>query len=358
MNEIELSCFLKSRSNIRKFAMLILWKLIKDLLKYFNDTQKRPVSRKIGSRKVKSRKISYNLSKASKSYITELLVEKYQNVNQLVKPGISLNMAEKVIRYVNNNNKEEYNNILEGEKNFHKVMGCIYGFLDGRIHKKGAEVIFYIVENNQKLRNYVLGRIKELFFLPDVDWETVKSYIGDDKKMISDMIFSVVKFPVSSFRRNLSRVPYIRSCNTNLDLSNCPKELLDQILINVKKDKKNCHRDFTSNKDALLLSAKYYYNLEGTFFKNIMKHYNNPIIGGPSGSIVILHDIAFKLLQIENTKENQLLLLGIGIADYVPYYHTLDEILMAYMNEINIKYTIDKDPVKFTMKLFKKYNIV
>ncbi len=357
MNETQLSCYLKSQSKVRKFANLILWHMIKNLIEYFSNNKKsirKPVSRKVGSRKFIT-----PLSKENKAYILVLLTEKYKDTNQIEKPGLSLNMANKVISYVNRNDIKSYDTLLEDERYFHKIMGCIYGFLDGtRVNKKRDEVFFYTIDKNEKLKKLVLSKIKELFFLPDIHWETVKNYVGENKTMISDMIFNVTTCPISSYRRNLSRVPYIRFQNTNLDLTAFPKEIVDEMLVNVKKDKKNCHKDFTSNRNGLLISSKYHYNLEGTFFKTIMNHYNKDAIGGPSGSIVILYDIIFKFLEIENNKQNQLLLLAIAISDYVPYYHTVDEILMAYMNEININYTIDKNPVEFTVRLLKKYKII
>jgi hypothetical protein len=34
MNENQLSCYLKSQSNVRKFAMLILWHMLRNLIEY------------------------------------------------------------------------------------------------------------------------------------------------------------------------------------------------------------------------------------------------------------------------------------------------------------------------------------
>lgn len=61
-----------------------------------------------------------------------------------------------------------------------------------------------------------------------------------------------------------------------------------------------------------------------------------------SGSVILQNDLAFKLLNIKETRKNQLLILCSSIADYIPYYHSLTEILISYSHELNIKYTLDK----------------
>ena len=47
------------------------------------------------------------------------------------------------------------------------------------------------------------------------------------------------------------------------------------------------------------------------------------------------------------------MLLSCIIGDYIPYYHSLTEILMTYSFEINIEYNISINPVNFAKKLIK-----
>lgn len=330
MDENKLSCYLKSQKNVQRFAMIILWKLIKKSIEYGE----------------------------SISTIIEMMTEKYnQNTNELTKPGLSKNLSKKVIQAIKSSDRKIYDKILIGEKNLHSIMGSIYGFLDMRVNKNIHDFVLFLIEGNKKLTSAILRRIKKIFCLPkDMDWNTVKSFIGDTNKNIYfSMVLEAVNCPESSMRRNLNRMSYIRIPNTEEDRSD---KYHNDMLVNAKKDKKNCHRDISRNRKALLVTSKYHYKLDNTFFKNVMDHYQQPTIGGPSGSIVILYDFAFSLLGIKPTKENKLLLLAVSIADYVPYYHTLSEILISYSSEIDLGYTIDQDPTEFVLNLLEKYKII
>lgn len=58
---------------------------------------------------------------------------------------------------------------------------------------------------------------------------------------------------------------------------------------------------------------------------------------------------------MEKTHENKIKIFAIGIADYIPYSHTLTEILMSYSNELGIEYTLDMDPVVSAINILDKF---
>lgn len=330
MDEKELSCYLKSKKNVNYFASTILYYLIKNAIG-FGETS---------------------------SNIVNIMIEVYENTNELVKPGLSKSMSKKVVQLVKNGDRKSYDKLMAGEKNFHRIMGAMYGFLDGRVNKKIYDFVLYLVERNKKIKSLVMRRLKKAFCLPnDVDWEDIKRFVGENvknKKIYYDMLIHVTNCPESIMRRNLSRVEYIREGNKDEDRKD---KHTNNMLINPKSDKTNCHRDITRNRDAFLVTSKYHYKLDNTFFQNLMNDYNYPSIGGPSGSVIILYDFVFSLLGVKPSKENKLLLLAIAIADYVPYYHSLVEILLSYSIELDLGYTIDKNPVDFVVHLLQKYRI-
>ena len=79
----------------------------------------------------------------------------------------------------------------------------------------------------------------------------------------------------------------------------------------------------------------------------MLKSFNRKYFAGPSGSAVLAYIFVFTFLNFEKTQLNERLLLSCIIGDYIPYYHSLTEILMTYSFEINIEYNISIDPVNF-----------
>ena len=94
-------------------------------------------------------------------------------------------------------------------------------------------------------------------------------------------------------------------------------------------------------------------------YAEIMKTHNQKYIGGPSGSTSVLYITLFQLYRFPFTYKNKIMLLGLLIADYVPLWHTIPEILlMAYpeWKDNKIKpYTLDQDPVLYSIRLLKPF---
>lgn len=87
-----------------------------------------------------------------------------------------------------------------------------------------------------------------------------------------------------------------------------------------------------------------------------------PYISGPSRSCILFYVFIFTFLcnlkeqytynNIEDNIQNNLLSLGAVIADYILFSHTLTEILITKIYELN------SDPTTYITKLFKQYNIL
>ena len=65
-----------------------------------------------------------------------------------------------------------------------------------------------------------------------------------------------------------------------------------------------------------------------------MNKLNEPYLAGPSGSTSILYINLFKFYSFPETKENKVMLLCVIIADYIPLWHTLSEILLSSTIEL------------------------
>lgn len=323
MNEIELSCALKENKKVQDFLIKVLTKLVKKLIDFGDDI----------------------------TSISNSMIEKYKDdTNYLIKPGLSKSISLRVIRYIREKDYSNVKYLLKGTENYHSVMGAIYG-LSNKFRPRFQEFILYCIDTNKKLKKVIENRIKKIFCLPKtISWKTIKQIVGT-KKSNMDIYFSMIldatDCPESNFRRNLAKASYIRSCANEYEM-----------YIKDPKEPGNCHKDITNNPKAQIITANTWYNINGTFFQNIMNYYGRDSIAGPSGSVIILYDFVFRLLDLKETRKNKLLILCCSIADYIPYYHSLTEILISFSNEIKLGYTIDKDPVNFTKKILSKAGIM
>jgi len=94
-------------------------------------------------------------------------------------------------------------------------------------------------------------------------------------------------------------------------------------------------------------------------YAKIMDKSNEPYLSGPSGSTAILYINLFEFYSLPSTIHNKILLLCVIIADYIPLWHTLPEILLSANIELhpsNIpNYYLDMDPVDYVNDIIKPY---
>jgi hypothetical protein len=273
--------------------------------------------------------------------------ESYRSLDgvTLNRPGLTKNESVKVVKWVKKGDRESYENALNDPKKFHKIIGSIYSFTERR-NEVNQRFVVCMIEKDKKLKRMILKRIVDLFCLPPkFTWEELKKSVNNHPKNM-DLFYSALidmtSCPKSTIRRNLSK-SYIRSSST-------------QTYVIPKNDISNqCHKSVTRNSRAKVVLASSYYDVNDTFFENVLKKYKRNVLAGPSGSILVTSDFIFKVLGMPNTEKNRMLLLGAAIADYIPFHHTLTEILISYSKELNLGYTLDKDPIEFTLNKLRAY---
>ena len=112
-----------------------------------------------------------------------------------------------------------------------------------------------------------------------------------------------------------------------------------------------------TNTTVLLVDGDEWYSVTANgFFKNIMEKRSRTWKAGPSGSTFMWMNMVFGLLGYAANDSNYKLLLLCIIADFVPIYHSLSEILMIYSREypnIQSNYNIDQNPIKWLMNHFE-----
>ena len=130
--------------------------------------------------------------------------------------------------------------------------------------------------------------------------------------------------------------------------------------INISNEKYKCFDDIERNQ---IYDVSSYLDLNNIFIEYLFKSYNRILIGGFSGSVYYLYFMIFHIFRDKYQKTDTLLLkvLSIAVMDYVPLWHSLEEILLTYsviLNNEDKKYEIyklDEDPLEYYKKLFSTF---
>lgn len=183
---------------------------------------------------------------------------------------------------------------------------------------------------------------------------------GNMKNIIMDMMVNnpVGNKNVSIVRRNLNNQEYIRT-RTQKAVRDTYKKFTTQptcpVFYKVPKETKALINKGT----VLMVDGDEWYEVNPTgFFRYTMDKAGRTWKAGPSGSTFMWLNMVFGLLGFEAGKDNsnyKKMLLCI-IADFVPIYHSLAEVLMVYSREIpnpdegQGKYMISMNPVEWLVK--------
>lgn len=308
-SEEKLACFLKDNKRVNDIITEIFFKTIKSAIDVgFDDS-----------------KILYKIKPETTG--------EYVN-----KPGFDDATAKKIIQIVRANTTVT-NDFKEITKNnFNKVMSAFYPFTYDTSYQ------IKIIDKNNILKTKVLENFNQLFCVK-YNWVQFKNLFnnGVNNYLLSDILAGLSTCINSIYRRNLAYKPYIRdrvgSKNITLDY-----------------DHLGCNIDAVNNKNQKVVLGSSYYSIpSGSAFAKVFTDYNRKYLAGPSGSTILLFIHTFDILGYAHTPENYNLLLAAAIGNYVPLYHTLPEILMTASFELGKHYTLDMDPVKFVIDIFKKY---
>ena len=302
-DEYKLACFLKENKNIMDTANNLLFQT----LKFAVD---------VG---------------ISDDIILELLEPEITDNIYLIRAGFTKDNNKKLLDIVKSSDapNKDFTDITDN--NFEKVMSAFYPFT------YNIEFQIKMIDRNIELQKRIVNRFNSLF-CGDFSWSEIKQLIDndDDKWLLLDILINLSSCSGSIFRRNLGNKPYIRYKR------NANRGTYDYINYN----QLGCKIDTASNKsNKIVLGSSFYSVDDDTLFAKILKKYNRKYLAGPSGSAVLLYVHVFDILGYRKSRVNNNLLLGAIIANYVPLYHTVTEILLSASFEIGDKYVINLDPV-------------
>ena len=284
MDESELSCKCLNNSDIIEFSIDVTYKIIKYYL---------------------------NNKNIIITELKELLKPEYDNKNNIIKPGF--NDVDNVIKLINNNNFEMFKN---NYKNIHQNMGSIYTLT------RNPKYIYMILKDKQNKE--FLEIFSKLFCLKDTSYEDLDDYFSDN---LSNMyvildIFGYALGDDSLYRSNMANSIYIRE--------RCKRDMIESV-------NKSCHI-FDLEKTNIKKGNSYYCINNNNLYSQILNKYKKEYLAGPSGSVVLFYNFLFKIFNYDNNERNKALFLGWCISDYVPYFHSLTEVLMSFSKDINKKY--------------------
>jgi len=292
-----------------------------------------------------------------KSIIQDEMLEDIEK-KLIKKIGFSIEERNKVFEIFDNGNKIEFYAYLQDK--FFKVTSTLNNFAK-------PIFIYYHVSVSKKLQDIFIRNLKSLFLIKTITWseftKTFSSVINktkDNKDYINFcyFIFDIIIYgskttSQSLYNKNLSYLEFIRK-NINEKDKNKVANLKH---INV------CNKSSVSDvqfKEYSIYNAQNVYKVDKKSpYGIIMQEYKEPYLSGPSGSTAILYINLFQMYNFQHTKKNIIMLLSMLVADYVPLWHTIPEILLSFNAEIqNIDiphYKIEQDPVDYVVNIIKPY---
>jgi hypothetical protein len=325
--EKSLSCYLANNSKVKNFAFKIFCYMLFYWKRFY--------------------------PKKWKTIIGNELLEKIGNNKIIVKIGFTNEERTEVFKFVSYNKKDELINYLQDK--FFKVTSVLNNL-------SKPELTFYHVNVNKHLQNEFINNLKKLFLLTNFSWnDFVKIYNSSPKtyrKSYNFFIFNIIvygsndKENMSLYKKNLVYFDFIKKSVPSDEKNR------SSILKRIKECNKTSISDADYN-DYSIYDSRNFYKIDAKMpYAKIMNKTGQPYLGGPSGSTSILYISLFHFYSFPETKHNKILLLCVIIADYIPLWHTLSEILLSSNVELEkyvSSYNLAEDSVDYVYKIIKDY---
>jgi hypothetical protein len=324
-NEKNLACYLANHTKIQVFAIHIFY----FMLQYWN---------------------TYYPEKWLQ-WVRPCILEKV-NGNVIQSIGFTPQEIKNVLEYTEKKDLKAFTKYLVGM--FYKVTASINNL-------SKPDFTFYHVDIHKDLQTLFLKELQRLFFIENITWKDIQNLFFSLKSPVDktqfhfflfDLLYSSNSKVHSIYRINLSYMDFFREKwrethhteRNFIKLNQCNKSITER----------ENYQDYGIY-DA---TEKYRISPNNPYAK-IMKFENSSYISGPSGSTSILYISLFHLYHYPFTYKNKVLLLGTLIADYIPLWHTLPEILLSAIPEFQTNkipsYRLDKNPLSYCLRILKPF---
>jgi hypothetical protein len=271
----------------------------------------------------------------------------------LTHAGMFTLMFQACIKYgkINTTNKQEtYPNIAKLSDSYETVVEAI-GNLFG-VRQFNLETMSSILDNDDLVFKKTLEDLMKVKDMKSKDEDMVYDVKkGNMRNIIMDMMVNnpITAGNVSIVRKNLNNQEYIRT--------RVQKSVKDKPDYKVKRTQPECPKFYESASPStpqtvmMVEGDEWYAVTANGFFRHLMDSKSRIWKAGPSGSTFMWMNMVFSLLGIPPTEDNYKLLLLCIIADFVPMYHSLPEVLLVYSMENphtneNL-YTLDQNPIQW-----------
>jgi len=318
--------------------------------------------------------------KEKKKKVTEFIIkflDEEKDGTFIIKPGMNKGEVEKFVEHIYESvqapNKDQNNNTTVSLSSYSlsQIMGAIYGAVvhHGLFHiiLKNCNTKFFIDRHGRHasylLRN-IMSVMRSTFALP-------KSFSHNDFFELVGELCTLkpegCNIPKSGHWRILLDMMVARDMNMKTSIVNM--NLMNQEYVRTRRDKvkqpgytstsslTECPKftnDQVSSKMSIVNGDEWYEVDQHSFYYAVLEKYKRKPKAGPSGSTYMWLNFCFALLGMDKSLNNHVLLLMCIIADFVPYFHSLNEVLVIFSREYfhdfpkNVDpYTIDKDPVEW-----------
>jgi len=324
-NEKSLSCFLANNKIIKDFAFKIFY----FILSYWK----------------------INTGNKWSTIINKSLLEEIDD-KTILKIGFSESECKTIFELINKDEKYNLFNYLNDK--FFKVTACLNMLSE-------PTYTVYHVDFNKSLQKIFITELKKIMLIKNIHWKDIKVMYDSltnekDRNIFNFFIFDIIygadKTVDSIYRTNLGNMNFFRE-----RLTTFMHNKTNYIKIN------NCNKSIINNdkysKYGIYNSTERYEITKRMPYSKIMTKFKKPFIGGPSGSTGVMYITLFHLYMYPFTHKNKILLLGMLIADYIPLWHTISEILLIAYPEFKdkkiVKYTLEKNTVIYSINLLKPF---
>jgi hypothetical protein len=275
-------------------------------------------------------------------------IEGFPN-HSLMKPGYTKVNAMNIVRSIQRQLliPDETRKLMGDGIN--QIMGALWNVT------YSMEFALLCVQNNNVLANKLIWFFKAVFNA-DFSLKQIVDIISKDKYNIDilfDCFASANQTHYSSVqRKQLGNSKYVRR-----RVDNFKPEFVKRASAGNGHD--SLFYDSTGS-DAIMKGSSKYDIVPDSNYAQVMNMYNRKYLAGPSGSTVASFITCFELVGMTKSSSNIALFLGCSIANYIPAYHTLTEVLMSFTDEVDLymlpkRFDLKNDPVLYAIEVMQ-YN--
>lgn len=322
-------------------------------------------------------RVSQQTDEQIRTTLNKILAKQMEG-RKVLKPGVQLSVdqANVIFTYLSSKTQAHLTNVQESLRtvSLNQLMGGMYSAV---VHHGIFHTIFSVCNEPifferhphvSYLLETAMGTLRKVMALPetftsDTFFEMTTGIQNDmfNKTGVRKILLEMLIFgnaPSSIVTMNINNQEWIR---TRFDRSFTKAEYKTS---GVMKRAAACPAYSDDEEYELVTGDTWYPVPEESFFRKLFDRYGRTVKAGPSGSTYMWIIFCFHLLHIDRSFTNHVLLLACIIADFIPHYHSLDEILIVFSRELlqehpkKMKlYTMDMHPQDWILYYLYKHGM-